>query len=327
MKKAIIFFLLFMTAQMSQAATITSVLSGNWTVASTWDLNRVPIAGDIIIIPNPLTVTIPNFVFAVIQSSSSILEIYGNLALAGNNCDLQLRTGSLINVHPGGAIITPNCDPDPEIFIRMCHPDPANPSCLFSGAELCALSGTSYQLTSSGIGVLPVELVQFEALQRNETVKLFWLTASEQNNSGFEVQGSKNGLSWNKLGFVTGNGTTQQQNSYEFTDLNPTFGNNYYRLKQIDFDGKFKFSEVAVVNFSTDEIIVYPNPIKAGEQFSVFGMESDVEIEVSFYDAAGRFVFIEKNNPFQLPYLTAGVYWAKLLLQGKTVTYKVAVVP
>ena len=88
----------------------------------------------------------------------------------------------------------------------------------------------------------PVELVSFSANVENDNVQLRWLTATETNNSGFEIERSHTSTplsmtDWEKIGFVEGNGTTTEQHSYSFTDKNLSTGKYSYRLKQIDFDG------------------------------------------------------------------------------------------
>ncbi|MBC7652184.1 MAG: hypothetical protein H7101_10590, partial [Deinococcales bacterium] len=81
---------------------------------------------------------------------------------------------------------------------------------------------------------------------------------------------STDGLTYNNLGFVNGNGNSIQNNSYAFTHVNPGNGNNYYRLQQIDNDGKIAYSPVQVVNFSqlTTTLSVYPNPVVSTINFN-----------------------------------------------------------
>jgi hypothetical protein len=111
---------------------------------------------------------------------------------------------------------------------------------------------------------LPVEFVTFTATAMdNKYIQLDWQTATENNNSGFEIERSENGENWQKIGFVQGNGTTQEIRDYRYIDQTPFNGINYYRLKQIDFDGKFDYSTMKVVEIETDEkpLSVYPNPV------------------------------------------------------------------
>ena len=108
----------------------------------------------------------------------------------------------------------------------------------------------------------PVELVEFEGQRINSQVQLNWETASELNNSGFEVQKSLNGQNWNTIDFVKGLGTTNEVNQYDFIDDFPFLEKSYYRLKQIDFDGAFEYSNVIAINYDSSKrnITVFPNP-------------------------------------------------------------------
>lgn len=122
-------------------------------------------------------------------------------------------------------------------------------------------------------GIIPVELTSFTASVNNRTIYLNWVTASETNNRGFEVQryfsphyslqGTDNG-SWTTIGFVAGFGTTTEPRSYSFTDEIQDQGSIRYRLKQIDFDGSFNYSNVVEARVTTPlkfELSQnYPNP-------------------------------------------------------------------
>jgi hypothetical protein len=120
--------------------------------------------------------------------------------------------------------------------------------------------------------IVPVELTSFTATVTRNAVSLNWQTATETNNSGFEIerkqvgspQSSVGNLEWNKIGFVPGFGTTTEPKSYSFTDENLSSGKYQYRLKQIDFDGSFEYSNIIEVEInSPTEFSLgqnYPNP-------------------------------------------------------------------
>lgn len=115
--------------------------------------------------------------------------------------------------------------------------------------------------------VLPIELMDFYAFKKNEQVELEWQTAWEQNNLGFEVQHSKDGKSWDVISFEEGKGNSDQLNHYQYTHRSPNVGDNYYRLKQIDFDDHGtddgNYSSMEYVYFEDESslgIDVFPNP-------------------------------------------------------------------
>jgi hypothetical protein len=112
---------------------------------------------------------------------------------------------------------------------------------------------------------LPVTVVNYDAkLNTNGTVQLTWLTASETNNSYFELQRSTDGINFTTIVKVTGAGNSTQEKRYDFIDLSPLAGTNYYKLVQYDFDGKATVLATKVINVSlvvTTEVSVYPNPV------------------------------------------------------------------
>lgn len=108
-------------------------------------------------------------------------------------------------------------------------------------------SWSRFDLLGGPAGVLPVELTQFNATLIDQKVNLTWATASEINNDYFQIQHSNDGSRFDDLGTVTGAGTTTQSQSYTWLHEHPAAGVNYYRLKQVDFDGQFEYSPVRAV--------------------------------------------------------------------------------
>lgn len=117
---------------------------------------------------------------------------------------------------------------------------------------------------SPDLTVLPVTLVSFTGSLIDDKVYLQWETASELNNDYFLVEKSINGRDWSSIGTVKGNGTTSQPHQYSLWDTNPYVGTNYYRLKQVDFDGSFNYSNIIQVDLNTSGlqnfVQIYPNP-------------------------------------------------------------------
>jgi len=103
----------------------------------------------------------------------------------------------------------------------------------------------------------PVELISFSSSVTRHTVTLKWRTATEINNYGFEIERSTNGKLYKKVGFVAGHGTTNNYHDYQFAE-NPNVGSCYYRLKQVDNNGDFKYSKTIFV-------VIYATNNKASE--------------------------------------------------------------
>ncbi|MBK0382122.1 T9SS type A sorting domain-containing protein [Pedobacter sp. SD-b] len=114
---------------------------------------------------------------------------------------------------------------------------------------------------------LPVKLLTFEVNKNNNGVGLNFTTSKETNNKGFDIEraGDQN-QNFSKIGFVDAKINPQTINNYNFIDAYPLQGNNYYRLKQIDNDGKFEYSEIKSLRFDFNNqqqsILIYPNPAK-----------------------------------------------------------------
>ncbi len=120
--------------------------------------------------------------------------------------------------------------------------------------------GSRHEVALACPQYLPIELTHFQAQIQNKTALLTWQTATETHNEGFEVQRSKDGTTWEKIGWQDGQGDSQTPYDYTYTDENPLSGTSYYRLKQIDFDGAFSHSDVVKVEYESNGISIYPNP-------------------------------------------------------------------
>lgn len=136
------------------------------------------------------------------------------------------------------------------------------------------LSGNSFRTdlatiafnNSGGINfsiLFPVEYTHFTARPKGRTIDLSFGTATEQNNDYFEVQRSADNRTWEVLGQLAGAGTTGTPQQYAFTDRTPRAGSNYYRLRQVDYDGSFEYSKTVVAELETleEDITIFPNPV------------------------------------------------------------------
>ena len=178
--------------------------------------------------------------------------------------------------------------------------------------------------------IVPVELTSFTGAFVGNDVQLKWATATELNNRGFEIQRSISGSAFATIAFVEGFGTTTEQKQYTFTDRNVTAGVDHaYRLKQIDFDGTFDYSDVVNVGstiptefaleqnypnpFNPTTNIVYAVPVKSNVTLDVYNLigqklvtlfEGDVE--------AGKHV-----SQFNASSLSSGIYFFTLTAVGE----------
>ncbi len=176
-----------------------------------------------------------------------------------------------------------------------------------SPAELIAIPGTNdiffvgstttygreiYKASVSQI--LSVEFLDFSATAMESEVVLKWTTLSEIDNAGFEVERSKDALHWETLTFVKGNGTTNDLSQYDFIDSEAFTGTNYYRLRQIDTDGQYSYSDIVTAYLSNSklEVRTWPNPVQNSLYYTISSEENE-EYQVALYNAVGIKVFSE----------------------------------
>lgn len=155
---------------------------------------------------------------------------------------------------------------------------------------------------------LPVEWLSFEAetIHQEREVLCSWQTASELNNEGFTVERSANGENWADIGFVDGAGNTSVTQSYNYIDRQPLPGRSYYRLRQTDFNGAMRYSEIrSVVRKSSGTLAVYPNPGN-----DVFRISGHHDGELNIYDLNGRMVpfTLNETGELRLHDVSAGCY-------------------
>lgn len=182
---------------------------------------------------------------------------------------------------------------------------------------------------------VPVELSSFSASVIGNSVQLTWITATEKNNQGFEVQRAVNG-NWKSLGFINGNGTTLDVSTYSYTDKNVSAGKTYnYRLKQVDFDGSYTYhnlnSEVIIgapTEFSLEQN--YPNPFNPETKIN-FTIPVSGNVKLSVYNLLGQEVATLVNGfkqagshtvNFEAKGLQSGMYFYKLETTSFTQTRK-----
>ena len=167
---------------------------------------------------------------------------------------------------------------------------------------------------------LPVELIEFNATPEEQKVRLDWATSTEINNDYFEVQRSKNGSDFETVDIVQGAGNSITQENYLTFDNRPYYGTSFYRLKQVDFDGKFKYSEIKMVNFeNSNSLSIFPNPAT-----DVISIQGDFEL-AKIYTANGKLIKIFSTNSTSISNLINGVYFVKIE-QNNIITSKKLIV-
>lgn len=191
-------------------------------------------------------------------------------------------------------------------------------------------NGDVVELTA---GVLPVELSSFNANVNGTSVTLNWSTATELNNNGFEVQ-RKSGDEFVTVAFIKGAGTTTETQNYSYSDKNLAVGKYSYRLKQVDFNGTFEYSNVINVDlYSPNEFVLdqnYPNPFNPSTIIS-FSVPQSSFVTLKVYDVLGNEVSTlvnetkeagKYNVSFDAAGLSNGVYFYSINSDNFTSTKK-----
>ncbi len=180
--------------------------------------------------------------------------------------------------------------------------------------------------------VLPVMITSFKVQADNNKALITWTTATEQNNSHYDVERSNDGKNYTVIATVRGSGNTSSH-TYQVTDDKPSNGVNYYRIKQYDVDGKYQTSDVRPLQFALQNIKVnvYPNPSRGDINFTIQNY-GGASLQATLTNLSGKMVHQEVINmntsgSYKLHLintLPAGIYILKL--DGSTVSEKVKIV-
>lgn len=260
---------------------------------------------------------------------------------------LQLG-GTQIEIGPDGRIYTPACilfappvgdtngiliinDPDSSIAWPEYYNLPVNLDSTGMGANI-SLNGSSHlyvqhncsgivpDIGSDGDCTLPVVFSRFDAIpnQKNFYVDLNWTTESENNNFKFEVQRSVDGFSWQPIDEVLGAGNSSEQLKYHSRDDDPHPGKSFYRIKQIDFDGRFDFTSVESVQLGLEAgIRISPVPVHETLHLTLPEHLNGVGVKISMYSLDGKLIFLDNRKgkeilQFDVSEFSTGAYLIRI---------------
>ena len=266
------------------------------------------------IIPNSTGFSNPNAVPVNPAILGNQLRLYRNIPLTVANAPI------VSTVYPGTKIVTMKISSTaPTInkrdlnlsWIRRIHNDLYTGIFAFVDSAFTNISDSGTYIIDTNFVISPVELSAFNSSTIRNNVNLKWVTSSEINNNGFDLERSSENNIWEKIGFVKGFGSTSSSISYYFEDKNLNSGRYRYRLKQIDYNGNFEYfnlnNEVNIgnpENFSLKQN--YPNPFNPGTKID-FDIPYDENVSLKLYDINGREVKTIINE-----FKTAGYYTVEL---------------
>ncbi|MFT6018511.1 MAG: hypothetical protein ACI9CQ_001294 [Saprospiraceae bacterium] len=169
---------------------------------------------------------------------------------------------------------------------------------------------------------LPVELIKFEVKKDNGKASIEWKTASEQNSVQYEIERSTDGMNFEHIGTVKIHGDSETLKEYDFMDISPNSGSNYYRLKIVDYDGSYEYSDVATMSFGADIVImVAPNPVVDVMTINAGEVGQNVTATVEVFDQSGKQLYQQQvefqngqyqTNASELNVTTPGAYFIRV---------------
>jgi hypothetical protein len=182
---------------------------------------------------------------------------------------------------------------------------------------------------SQVVGPLPLTWLDFHAVRKDEVIELHWNTANERDNLFFSVERSTDGYTFYEVGKVKPNESANTKNEYAFYDTQDLAKAVYYRIKQLDSDGKYSYSSIAFVNADASSTLlfeVYPNPSLSGEINVHFTSEV---VALELIDVLGKSIYsialTKDHTSIKLTGIIPGVYILSAIANGKSFQEKVVV--
>lgn len=210
-----------------------------------------------------------------------------------------------------------NCTVD---FICSMLLDPAQkPHCLIFANQGTCQDRNQLELVCKE--AMPVTLLSFDAVLEKQLVNLIWKTSEEHNSEKFEVHHSTNGKEWSVIGEVKTSGIGGLGSEYHFTHQTPARGNNYYRLKMIDFDQTYALSTISHAYFNAGAETIYPNPTSDAIHISSLNPGQIAKFEL--INSKGNVVMrreSDKSDAIHLDKFPAGSYTLRIFNKDSTVS-------
>ena len=274
-----------------KSAICKSLGSGDWSDATKWSCGAVPSCGDSVIIQATHTISITTTQNYTGCAFGPNIVIYGVLKFTASN-RLRLPCVSRIYVMPGGSI-QPGAGAGMSSYIEICGTNVwtaamgtlTGPGCLPASSVFCMSV------------VLPVQFLNFYGVPNNGYVDLVWNTATEFNSDYFELERSLDALSFKTLQIIPTkaiNGNSISNLNYSTTDNSPLSNVSYYRIKEVDKDSKFRYSNIISVDYIKSKnlkFVIYPNPNNGEFIADISSFENNHEVTINIVDTSGKLIY------------------------------------
>ncbi len=335
LKKSI--FLVFVLLNLSQSLATTYTAIGcpgpvTWSgfTAGTcpfWNgstqLTSQPAASDNLVIPFGCTVSVIGQPLTVDNTITIIVN--GQLNF-GNSNKLSLAPGSIVIVNSGASLNAGNGNGNNNYIdiggINVWNAtvgDIFGPFTLSAGCALISNNPNTYVPAGCGLAPLPIELIEFTSTCVTNGVKLNWSSGTEMNNDYFLIEKSDNAYDWEQIAKIKGFTNSYSINKYNHIDYTAKNNLTYYRISQVDMDGKKTMFKVIDAYCSKNEIkdqmILYPNPSSNGLNIMLNTTHSETNTSIILFDNVGQVIFetkvdlIKGVNSFSFPYeIPSGSY-------------------
>ena len=277
--------------------------NGYWHSNATWDLNRLPSQEDTIIIPADKVVTIND---DQVLSGNVYMQIYGKLIFQNNNSTLKMGAGSTVLVYSNGQILGGGTASQKlrigNLAVFTGNEPPVN------GPQMATAASGGFE--SFNEVALPVKFVGFTvSRRRSNDVLVQWSTSEEMNAYMYEVERSYNGSEWNTIAYVSAIGNSNALNNYSYTDKNIAVRMAYYRVKQVDIDGRFAYTairsvkteneianQVNIASIQGKVVLQFPEEIKSQLVVRIISLGGQVAEQQVINNPVGQLIFQSNIN-------------------------------
>ncbi|HLF47424.1 MAG TPA: T9SS type A sorting domain-containing protein [Chitinophagaceae bacterium] len=265
-----------------------------------------------------------NVTAGTLSSFPLTIEAYQDLGTIGGlgASDVLVDSRIITNVSAGNQTVVMPTRNDPVMLVAI------TPSGCFD--RVMAVNNNL-----SALSTLPVKLTSFTANLKNTNVELAWTTVEEKNFNLFEVERSFDGADYKTISLVFANGSTNSKTNYSYTDNVKDIAKSiiYYRLKMVDIDGSFKYSDVRVIRIGeqteTAKIITYPNPAVNEVRVTIPASWQNKEVKYEIFNTNGQLVKVKMNanasqtEALDLSTMARGMYIVKLTKGTETAQQKI----